>query len=147
MNLNNLPSANEQFIILKQQLDSYDFPDDLWSKFMNYGSTIPETINYIYERPNSGKILKYISLKPIDCEIEKILYKLAESLIRMWNENNKYNRKVMNVLAPSAMEDGTYLGYTFFADKLCLLGEASIYIREEESGNIISPLPVLTHSR
>lgn len=131
MNLDTLPSPNEQLTILKQQLDNFEFPNDPWSRMMNSTSIKPTIINFIYERPVSGKILKSVNLKPADFGIEEILSKLAESLIGMWNDHRTSDSNVMNVLAPSAIEDGTYLGYTFFADKLCLSGEVSLYINKK----------------
>jgi hypothetical protein len=149
MNLDNqLPSPSEQLNLLKQQLNKEletDKSSDIFYKYCDHKK--PDIINFIYERPESGKILKVVTLKLLDYPIEKIMANLAESLIRMWNDNNNSDSKVMNVLAPSAMEDFTYLGYTFFTDKMCLSGEASIWIKKEESDIVTLPIPDLVLSR
>jgi len=132
MNLDNqLPSPSEQLNILIEQLNEKMEINNSFDPF--YGTyKKPKIINFIYERPESGKIRKSVCLKPLDFGIEPVMSKLAESLIRMWNNDDDSDSNIMNVLAPSAMEDCSYLGYTFFADKMCLSGEASIYIENTE---------------
>jgi len=147
MNLDNqLPSPSEQLNLLKQRLNKEPKIETFFNIILSSDEK-PESINFIHKRPESGEILKSVTLKPLDFAIQEMLSELAESLIRMWNYKKSSNSKLLNVLAPSAMEDGSYLGYTFFADKMCLSGEASIWIKKEDSDIVTPPVPDLVLSR